>query len=250
MKQSLDQIEGKNPVKEALQAGRREIFQMYLAEGLAKADLDELQTMARDAGIRVKYVPRQVLDRMAQSDAHQGVLVTCEQYPYCTVEDVLSRARTAGEDPFIVVAAHIQDPQNLGAIIRTAEEAGVHGVIVPRRRAAHITPAVVKASAGASEYMRVALVTNLVRTVRHLQDERVWVFAGDSDGEPVYDVDLSGAVALCIGSEGEGVPRLLAETCDGLVAIPSRGRVGSLNASAAGAVLMYEVVRRRHRGDG
>lgn len=250
MNQAADQVEGRNPVRELLLARRREVFRMYLAEGMQQSDADELGSMAEDAGVSVRSVSRRVLDQMAESGAHQGVLVTCGPYPYCTVEDVLNRATSAGEDPFIVVAAHIQDPQNLGAIIRTSEEAGVHGVIIPRRRAAHITPAVVKASAGASEYMHVALVTNLVRTVRRLQEERIWMFAGDAAGVPVYDVNLSGAVGLCIGSEGEGVPRLLGQTCDGLVSVPSRGRVGSLNASAAGAVLMYEVVRRRYRGDG
>lgn len=244
----MEWIEGRNPVREVLRAGRRRVEELMLADGTAGSDLDRLEEAARSAGAKVSRVPRQVLDEKSPGPVHQGVMARCGPYPYSTVDAVLHRAQSCQEDPFILLADHIQDPHNLGSLIRTAEEAGVHGVIIPRRRAAPVTAAVVKASAGATEYMQVAMVTNLVRTARRLKEEHVWVFGADAGGLSVYDVNLSGAVALCVGSEGRGLGRLLAETCDELVALPSLGSIGSLNASVAGAVLMYEVVRRRADG--
>ncbi|MFO8060032.1 MAG: 23S rRNA (guanosine(2251)-2'-O)-methyltransferase RlmB [Bacillota bacterium] len=241
----MEWIEGRNPVRELLRAGRRRALEVVLAEGIGGKDIDALEKRAASLGVRTSRAPRRVLDQRSDGAVHQGVMARCEPYPYSSLEDLLDCARSRREDLFIVFADHIEDPHNLGSLIRTAEEAGVHGVIIPNRRAAPVTPAVVKASAGATEHMQVARVTNLVRTAERLKVEHVWFFGADAGGVPVYDVNLSGPVALCVGGEARGLSRLLAETCDEVVALPSRGRIGSLNASVAGAVLMYEVVRRR-----
>ncbi len=241
----MEWIEGRNPVREVLRAGLRQIQELTLAEGIGGRDIESLERMARSEGVQVSRVARGVMDNRSSGPVHQGVMARCESYPYSTVEAILQAAQGRQEAPFILFADHIQDPHNLGSLIRTAEEAGVHGVIIPERRATPVTPAVVKASAGATEYMQVARVTNLVRTAKRLKEEHVWFFGADAGGTPVYEVELSGAIAVCVGNEGRGLGRLLSETCDQLVALPSRGRIGSLNASVAGAVLMYEVVRRR-----
>jgi len=232
------------PVEEALRARLRPVHQIYVARG-SGSGMRRLARLARAAGVDLREVSQDFLASRAEIRVHQGVLALARPYPYRSVDGMIDLARSRGEEPFLLVAAHIQDPQNLGSLIRSAVEAGVHGVILPKRRAAPVTPTVVKASAGATEHMAVAQVTNLVRTVQNLKERRIWVFAGDPDGGDLYDTNLSGAVALCVGSESTGIPRLLSETCDGLIAIPSRGEVGSLNASVAGAVMMYEVVRRR-----
>lgn len=238
------------PVEEALRAGLRPIHQIYVSREIDRGATEELSRLAGCAGVQIHEVSRDFLASRAEIRVHQGVLALCGPYPYRSVDDLMQRALRRGEDPFLLVAAHIQDPQNLGSLVRSATEAGVHGVIVPKRRAASVTPAVVKASAGATEHMGIARVTNLVRTVEDLKERRVWVYAGDAAGQSMYEANLSGAIALCVGSEESGVPRLLSETCDGSISIPSRGEVGSLNASVAGAVMMYEVVRRRlRRGD-
>ena len=241
----MEQIAGLRPVEEALRAGKRRINGIYLSADRADSESEQLAKLALSKGVPVRKIPRDHLDRKATISVHQGVLAVCAEYPYCSLQDILDISRQRAEDPFILIAANVQDPYNLGSLIRTAGETGVHGVIIPKRRAAPITPTVVKASAGATEYMQVARVTNLVRTVKDLKQRHVWVFAGEADGDSIYDVNLSGGIALVVGSEGSGVPRLLTETCDGLVALPSKGSVGSLNASVAGALLMYEVLRRR-----
>ncbi len=240
-----DRIEGKQPVREALRSNRRRIHHLQISQRVSRSDVEDLLQEAARQEIEVSWVRESTVQKQSRIDSHQGVVAICEPFRYGSVEEVLSRANREGVPPMILVAAHIQDPQNLGALIRTAEVAGAHGVIIPRRRAAGVTSAVVKASAGATEHMPVVRVTNLVRTVKQLKDRRIWFYGGDVEGRCLYDVRLDGAVGLCVGSEGTGLPRLLKETCDGLVRIPQKGQIESLNVSVAGAVLMYEVVRRR-----
>ncbi|MFO7941130.1 MAG: 23S rRNA (guanosine(2251)-2'-O)-methyltransferase RlmB [Bacillota bacterium] len=243
----LEPIWGRRPVTEALKAARRRIHRVYLARGAQSGDISQIADMAERTGIEIRRVERRELNRYlgGEDDVHQGVVALADPYPYVDVETILAHARRAEEAPFLVVGAHIKDPHNLGSILRTAECAGVHGVILPKRRAVGITPTVVRVSAGASEHMAVARVTNLVRTMEELKDRHLWVYGAQVGGESVYDTDLGGGVVLCFGSEGSGLPRLLAETCDALVELPLRGRVRSLNVGVAAGITIYEVLRRR-----
>ena len=240
-----DQIEGRQPVREALRAQKRRVLEIQVASGIQRSDIEELLDSGLRQGAEISWTSRDILDREAKTGAHQGVIALCEPYPYEPVSQLMEAAARSESPPFLLVAAHIKDPQNLGALIRTAETAGVDGVIIPKRRAVGITPAVVKASAGATEHLSISMVTNLVRTVNQLKERRVWFYGADMNGETLYDVRLDGAIGLCVGSEGSGLPRLLKESCDGLVSIPLCGSIESLNVSAAGAVVMFEVVRRR-----
>ena len=238
-------IEGRNAVIEALRAGAS-IDKIYLARGETDSTLGHIASTARNKGIVVVEADRRKLDGMSRTHAHQGVIAMAAVREYATVEDILNAAREKGEPPLVVVCDELSDPHNLGAVIRTAEAAGAHGVIIPKRRSAGLTAVVGKTSAGAVSYLPVARVPNLPTLLKELKREGLWVFGTAADGTtPLYDADLKGAAAIVIGSEGDGMGRLVREQCDFLVSIPMRGQVNSLNASAAAAVVLYEAVRQR-----
>ena len=238
-------LEGRNAVQEALAAGRT-IDKLYIADGDTDRALARLASMAREAGAAVVQTDRRKLDQLSATGAHQGVIAVVAAHAYATVEDILENARQKGEQPLIIVCDELSDPHNLGAIIRTAECAGAHGVIIPKRRSVGLTAVVGKTSAGALEYLPVARVSNLVSTLRELQKQGVWVYGTAADGSTaLYDADLKGAAAIVIGNEGEGMSRLVSEACDFKVSIPMRGHISSLNASNAAAILLYEAVRQR-----
>ena len=238
-------IEGRNAVTEALRAGTP-IDKIFIARGETDKTLGHIASTARAAGVVVVEADRRKLDYMSATKAHQGVIALAAVREYASVEDILSAARERGEAPLLVVCDEISDPHNLGAIIRTAECAGAHGVIIPKRRSVGLTAVVGKASAGALEYLPVARVSNLVSTIRDLQKAGVWVFGTAADGDTgLYAADLKGPAAIVIGNEGEGMSRLVSEACDFKVSIPMHGRISSLNASNAAAILLYEAVRQR-----
>lgn len=240
-----DLIEGRNAVMEALRADRT-IDKIFIAKGDVDKTLGHIASKARSAGIVVTEADRRKLDAMSQTHAHQGVIALCAVKEYSTIEDMLAIAAERGEAPFLVLCDEISDPHNLGAIIRTAECVGAHGVIIPKRRSVGLTAVVGKASAGALEYLPVARVSNLVSTIRDLQKAGVWVFGTAADGDTgLYAADLKGPAAIVIGNEGEGMSRLVSEACDFKVSIPMHGRISSLNASNAAAILLYEAVRQR-----
>ncbi|MGI6205118.1 MAG: 23S rRNA (guanosine(2251)-2'-O)-methyltransferase RlmB [Anaerovoracaceae bacterium] len=234
---------GRNPVIEALKNGRG-IDKIMIARG-AEGSAVKIAAMASDAGIQVQYVQRAAVDRVAMGLPHQGVAAFVSDYKYSSVEEILSYAAEKNEDPFIVILDGIEDPHNLGAIIRTADASGVHGVIIQKRRAVSITPVVEKAAAGAAEYVNVARVANISQTIDQLKKDGVWVYAVDMDGMNFWDSDLSGPAAVVVGSEGRGISRLVREKCDAVISMPMSGSVNSLNASNAAALAMYEVVRQR-----
>lgn len=236
-------IFGRNPVMEAVRSGRN--IEKILIADKAEGSVHKIAGKARDRNIRVQYTGRNVLDRVAGGAMHQGVIAYVSDFEYAEVEDILGIAEERGEDPFIIVLDGIEDPHNLGAIIRTADAAGAHGVIIPMRRAVAVTPAVERAAAGAVEYMAVARVANISKTIGMLKKKGIWVISADMDGECLWDSEMSGPAAIIIGSEGKGVSRLVKESCDRVVSLPMNGGVNSLNASNAAALLMYEVVRQR-----
>lgn len=245
-----DVIEGRNAVIEALRAGRA-IDKIYIAKGEVDKTLGHIASTAREAGIVVVEADRRKLDGMSVTHAHQGVVALAAVREYATVADLLARAAELGEPPFLIACDEISDPHNLGAILRTAECVGAHGVIIPKRRSAGLTATVDKASAGAAEHIPVARVANLAAALRELKEQGLWIYGTAADGaSPLWDTDLSGAVCLVIGSEGEGMSRVVSEQCDFRVSIPMRGRIGSLNASTSAAVVMYEVLRCRMRQEG
>lgn len=208
---------------------------------------DEIVAFAKERGIPIEYVDRATLDRMAGGANHQGVVASAQEYSYSSIDEIVAFAKEKGEALFLILLDRIEDPHNLGAIIRTAECAGAHGVIIPRNRAAAVNETVLKTSAGAAEHIRCARVTNMSRTIDELKERGVWVYACDMGESEVWDTDMSGAVAIVIGSEGKGVSRLVKERCDGTISMPLAGKVGSLNASNAAAIAMYEVVRQRRK---
>lgn len=233
---------GRNPIREAIKSGRA-IDKLLVAEGDLSGSARQIVAWAREAHIVVQYVDRARLDQIYPN--HQGMVAYAAAAEYSSLEAILEHARSKGEPPFVVVLDSITDPHNLGAIIRTAECAGAHGVIIPERRSAGLNPAAVKAAAGACEYQRIAKVVNLSRTLQQLKEEGLWIIGADMQGEPVAQADLSGPIALVIGSEGEGISNLVLKQCDMRVALPIMGRIDSLNASVAAGVLMYEVLRAR-----
>ena len=238
-------IEGRNAVTEALRAGTP-IDKLYIAKGETDRTLSALAAQARKAGVVVVECDRRKLDAMSETHSHQGVIALAAAKAYASVEDILSAAREKGEPPLIVVCDEISDPHNLGAIIRTAECAGAHGVVIPKRRSAGLTAVVAKTSAGAVSYMPVARVPNIPALLKDLQKAGVWVFGTAAEGSvSLYEADLKGPAAIVIGSEGDGMGRLVREHCDFLVSIPMKGRISSLNASAAAAILLYEALRQR-----
>ncbi|OUP62934.1 23S rRNA (guanosine(2251)-2'-O)-methyltransferase RlmB [Pseudoflavonifractor sp. An176] len=238
-------IEGRNAVIEALRAGTA-VDKVYIAKGETDATLGHIASTARGKGIVVVEADRRKLDAMSVTHSHQGVIAVAAVREYASVSDILQSARDKGEAPLVVVCDELSDPHNLGAVIRTAEAAGAHGVIIPKRRSAGLTAIVAKTSAGAVSYLPVARVANLTALLRELKEEGLWVFGTAADGATsLYQADLKGPAAIVIGSEGNGMSRLVREQCDFLVSIPMRGQVNSLNASAAAAVVLYEAVRQR-----
>ena len=238
-------IEGRNAVTEALRAGTA-IDKIYIARGETDRTLGRIAAEAKKSGLVVVDVDRRKLDAMSATHSHQGVIAVAAAQAYASIEDIFARAEQRGEKPLIVVCDEISDPHNLGAIIRTAECAGAHGVIIPKRRSAGVTSVVAKTSAGAVSYMPVARVPNIPALLKDLQKQGVWVFGTAAEGTTtLYNADLKGAAAIVIGSEGDGMSRLVRENCDFLVSIPMKGQISSLNASAAAAILLYEAVRQR-----
>ena len=238
-------IEGRNAVIEALRVGTP-MDKIYIAKGETDKTLGHIASKARSAGIVVVEADRRKLDNMSRTHAHQGVIALAAVREYATVESILQAAADRGEPPLLVVCDEISDPHNLGAILRTAECAGAHGVVIPKRRSAGLTAVVAKTSAGAVSHIPVARVANLPSLLKELKKAGLWIFGSAADGTtPLYDADLKGPAAIVIGSEGEGMSRLVTENCDFLVSIPMKGKLNSLNASAAAAILLYEAVRQR-----
>ena len=245
MNEREDVIEGRNAVIEALRAGRA-IDKIYIAKGEVDKTLGHIASKARAAGVVVVEADRRKIDGMSVTHAHQGVVALAAVREYASIADLLARAAEAGEPPFLIACDEISDPHNLGAILRTAECVGAHGVLIPKRRSAGLTATVDKASAGAAEHVPVARVANMASALRELKEAGLWIYGTAADGEsPLWETDFSGAVCLVIGSEGEGMSRVVAEQCDFRVSIPMRGKVSSLNASTSAAVVMYEVLRHR-----
>ena len=240
-------IEGRNAVMEALRAGRA-IDKLFINKGDVDKTLGHIASTARDKGIVFVECDRRKLDFMSQTHAHQGVIAVCAVREYCSVDDIFAIAEQRGETPFVIVCDEISDGHNLGAIIRTAECAGAHGIIIPKRRSAGLTAIVDKASAGAAEHMAIARVPNLPTVIRELKDRGLWIYGTAADGQSdLWHTDFSGPLALVIGSEGDGMGRLVSESCDFIVSLPMKGQVSSLNASAAAAITMYEILRQRSR---
>jgi len=235
---------GRNPINEALASGRP-IIKVMIAKGQTSGSAVEIAAKAKKAGIPVQEVERKKLDFMTGGAAHQGAVALCAMKEYAEVDDILNLAESRGEKPFIIILDEIEDPHNLGAIIRSAECAGAHGVIVKKRHAAGLTYTVYKAAAGALEYVPVARVTNISDTIDALKAKGVWVYGADMDGENYLTADFSGGVALVIGNEGKGISRLVRQKCDTIVSLPLKGRINSLNASVAAGILMYKVAEKR-----
>ena len=239
------QLEGRNALQEALRSGRT-IDKVFIASGETDRALQRLAAEAKDAGAVVVPVDRRKLDMMSTTRAHQGVIALAAAREYFSVDDILQEAADRGENALIIICDELTDPHNLGAIIRTAECAGAHGVIIPKRRSVGLTAVVAKASAGAIEHMKVARVTNLNATIEELKEKGIWVFGTAAEGSiPMYEADLTGPTAIVVGSEGEGMGRLVQKNCDVTVHIPMKGKITSLNASVAASVLLYEAVRQR-----
>ncbi len=232
-------IEGKNAVAEAIREGRLDC--LYVENGAKHPVISE----ALNNGVKVKYVMKNVLDKESETGRHQGFVGITRDFEYCDTDDILEEAKNRNQPPLIVVLDGIEDPHNLGSIIRSAECAGVHGIIIPKNRSAQVNETVIRCSAGAAVHMKIARVTNINHEIEYLKEKGVWVYAADMDGQCVYDADLSGATAIVIGSEGFGVKRLTKELCDGVVSLPICGKVNSLNASVACGILVYEAVRAR-----
>lgn len=244
MKYEEQSIEGRHAVLEAFRSGKT-IDKLYVLKGCQDGPVNSILREARKQDVIVSFVTKERLDQMSETKKHQGVIAHGSVYAYGTVEEMLKTAEEKGESPFLILLDNIEDPHNLGAIIRTANLAGAHGVIIPKRRAAGLTATVAKASAGALNYTPVAKVTNLGTTIEELKKKGLWFVCADMDGRVMYEVDLKGPIGLVIGNEGEGVSRLIREKCDYVASIPVRGEIDSLNASVAAGVLAYEIVRQR-----
>ena len=229
-------IEGRNAVLEAFRSGKT-VDKLYVQDGCKDGPVQTILREARKQDTIVQFVGKERLSQLSETGKHQGVIASVASYAYSTVEEMLALAKERGEDPFLILLDNIEDPHNLGAIIRTANLAGAHGVIIPKRRAAGLTAVVAKTSAGALHYTPVAKVTNLVKTMEELKEQGLWFVCADMDGERMYDLNLKGPIGLVIGSEGEGVGRLVRETCDFVASIPMKGQISSLNASVAAGVL-------------
>ena len=239
-----EQIEGRNAVLEAFRSGKC-VDKLFILDGCQDGPVRTIAREARKTDTIINYVSKERLDQLSETHAHQGVIAQVAAYDYSTVDEILARAEEKGEAPFLIILDNVEDPHNLGAIIRTANLAGAHGVIIPKRRAVGLTSTVAKTSAGAINYTPVAKVTNIVRTIEELKEKGIWFVCADMGGETMYDLDLTGPMGLVIGTEGEGVSRLVREACDFTASIPMKGDIDSLNASVAAGVLAYEIVRQR-----
>lgn len=239
-----EQIEGRNAVLEAFRSGKC-VDKLFILDGCQDGPVRTIAREARKTDTIINYVSKERLDQLSETRVHQGVIAQVAAYEYATVEDILAKAEEKGEAPFIFLLDNVEDPHNLGAIIRTANLAGAHGVIIPKRRAVGLTSTVAKTSAGAINYTPVAKVTNLVRTIEELKEKGIWFVCADMGGDTMYQLNLTGPIGLVIGNEGEGVSRLVREACDFTASIPMKGDIDSLNASVAAGVLAYEIVRQR-----
>lgn len=240
-----DQIEGRNAVLELLESGK-DINKIYITKGEKHGSITKIIAKAKERKIVTVEVEREKINQMAQTENAQGVIAIVPPFDYCEVEDILNEAKSKNEKAFILILDGIEDPHNLGSIIRTAETAGVHGIIIPKRRAAAVNSTVVKTSAGATSFMKVARVNNINETIKYLKEKNVWIYGTDMETEKMYyDEDLTGNVAIVIGSEGFGMSRLVKENCDFLIKIPMKGKIISLNASVSAGIVMYETVKQR-----
>ena len=239
-----EQIEGRNAVLEAFRSGRC-VDKLFILDGCQDGPVRTIAREARKKDTIINYVSKERLDQLSETRAHQGVIAQVAAYEYSTVENILKKAEEKGQPPFLVLLDNVEDPHNLGAIIRTANLAGAHGVIIPKRRSVGLTSTVAKTSAGAINYTPVAKVTNLVRTIEELKEKGIWFVCADMGGESMYKLNLTGPIGLIVGNEGEGVSRLVREACDFTASIPMKGDIDSLNASVAAGVLAYEIVRQR-----
>ena len=246
IKQYEDQVEGRNAVIELLESNR-DINKIYISNGEKNGSINKIIAMAKEKRVIIQEVNKSKLEQMACSDNHQGVIAIVPPFEYCDIDDILNEANQKNEDPFILILDGIEDPHNLGAIIRTAETAGVHGIIIPKRRAAGVNSTVAKVAAGAVEHMKIARVNNINEAIRYLKENDVWVCGTDMDtNKYYYNQDLTGPLAIVIGSEGFGMSKLVKENCDFLVKIPMKGKITSLNASVSAGIVIYEAVRQRN----
>ena len=240
-----DQVEGRNSVIELLESGR-DINKIFVQAGEKHGSINKIIAMAKERKVLIAEISKEKINQMAQNENHQGVIAIVPPFDYASVEDILEEAKNKNEDPFVLILDGIEDPHNLGSIIRTAETAGVHGVIIPKRRAASVNSTVNKVSAGAVEHMKIARVNNLVQTIEYLKEQGLWICGTDGDAKTYYyDQDLKGALAIIIGSEGFGMSRLVKDNCDFLVKIPMKGKITSLNASVSAGIVIYEAVKQR-----
>ena len=244
MKLNEQYIEGRNAVIEAIKAGKT-IDKLYILDGCPDGPIRTIVREARKTDAIINFVEKERLDQISQTGHHQGVIAVSAAYDYAEIEDIFALAEKKGEAPFIFLLDNIEDPHNLGAIIRTANQAGAHGVIIPKRRAVGLTATVARTSAGAINYTPVVKVTNMTKTIQELKDRGIWFVCADMDGQCMYDLNLTGPIGMVIGNEGEGVSKLVKENCDFVAAIPMKGDIDSLNASVATGVLAYEIVRQR-----
>jgi 23S rRNA (guanosine2251-2'-O)-methyltransferase len=243
-----EKLAGVNSIMEALR-GKRRVHKIFIQEGRGGKRIEELLQMARKKGIYFQYVDKQRLDGMYTIANHQGVVAQVDSYEYSSMDEILEQAALEGKEPFILILDGIEDPQNLGSIIRTAECAGIHGIIIPQHNSSEVTGAVARASAGAVEHMRIARETNLVNCIKSLKDKGLWVVGADMEGREYYGCQMPSPTALVIGGEGTGIRRLVRQNCDLLVSIPMLGSISSLNASVAAGLIIYEVVRQRRCAD-
>lgn len=238
-------VEGRNPVIETLKSDRT-IEKLYVAKGAVEGSIKKIIAMARDKGLVVNEVEKIKLDNMSTTGAHQGVIALVTPYVYFEVQDILDTAKQRGEDPFIIILDEIEDPHNLGSIIRSVNVLGAHGVIIPKRRSVGVNATVLKSAAGAAEHIKIAKVTNLNMAIKELKEKGIWIIGADMGGKPCYETNLTGPIGLVIGSEGFGISKLVKENCDTVISIPVIGEVSSFNASVAAGITMYEVVRQRN----
>lgn len=239
-----NRTEGRNAVMEAMRSGRS-VDKLYILDGCQDGPVRSIVREAKKHDAVINYVSKEVLDRMSDTGKHQGVIATVAAYEYASIEEILNKAKEKGEPPFLILLDNIEDPHNLGAIIRTANLAGAHGVIIPKRRAVGLTATVARTSAGALNYTPVAKVTNLAKTIEQLKDQGLWFVCADMGGTSMYQLDLKGPIGLVIGSEGDGVSHLVKEKCDFVASIPMKGEIDSLNASVAAGVMAFEILRQR-----
>lgn len=242
-----NQIEGRNSVIELLKSGK-DINKLFVQRGEKHGSILEIIKLAKNNKVIITEIDKAKLDKMSQTHNHQGVIAIIPPYEYCEVDDILENAKQKNEDPFILILDQIEDPHNLGSIIRTAECSGVHGIIIPKRRAAQVNSTVNKTSAGAAEYVKIARVNNLNETINYLKEKNIWIYGTDAQGSSYYDEqDYKGGIGIVIGSEGFGMSRLVRENCDFLIRIPMKGKINSLNASVSAAIVMYEVMKQRRK---